>query len=267
MLDCSSIIFSRMRLLYASIAIGLLGLVITFFLVLALSEKAIEPEIENSRIQEQFLTNASHELKTPLAVIRSNTEMEELSRGESEWTQSTIRQVDRMSSLIQDLITIAKTRETASSEKAMVNLSPLVAETVLDFTAAAEKEGKTISQSIADNVTIHADAGKIRQLATLLLDNAVKYCDPNGIIIVSLEPLKALKKGARLTVSNSYANGKDLDCSRFFDRFYRADTAHNIDTGGYGIGLSIAESICAQHNGKIRAEWKNAMITFLCELS
>ena len=96
---------------------------------------------------------------------------------------------------------------------------------------------------------------------TILLDNAVKYCDENGSIFVGLE---GHKKGIRLTVSNSYADGKDIDCKRFFDRFYREDNSRNIDTGGYGIGLSIAESICGQYGGDIQAQWQNGRISFVC---
>ena len=101
----------------------------------------------------------------------------------------------------------------------------------------------------------------------LLLDNAVKYCDENGTIEIRLEPFaKRSRKGVRMTVSNDYAAGKDVDYARFFDRFYREDKSHNIDTGGYGIGLSIAESICAQQNGSIRAAWRDGRISFICEL-
>ena len=100
LLDVGEVLYTRLRLAYASIGVGLVGMLITVILVVALSKKAVKPEIENSRRQEQFLTNVSHELKTPLAVIRSNTEMQEMIDGETEWTQSTIRQVDRMNSLI-----------------------------------------------------------------------------------------------------------------------------------------------------------------------
>ena len=268
LLDVGEVLYTRLRLAYASIGVGLVGMLITVILVVALSGKAVKPEIENSRRQEQFLTNVSHELKTPLAVIRSNTEMQEMTGGESEWTQSTIRQVDRMNSLIQNLVMITKSREMESrSGTETVDVSQAVTQTAQDFVSRAESEGKTLTQHIAPDLKLTADGSKIRQLVMLLLDNAVKYCDENGTVDVMLDSLaKRNRKGVRLTVSNDYAAGKDVDCTRFFDRFYREDKSRNIDTGGYGIGLSIAESICAQQNGSIRAAWHDGRIAFICEL-
>ena len=268
MLDCGTVLYSRLRLAYASVGIGFIGMAVTLILVIMFSKKAVAPEIENSRKQEQFLTNASHELKTPLAVIRSNTEMEEIVSGESEWTQSTIRQVDRMNSLIQNLVMISKSREMESKTGfARVNASQAVAQTARDFASRAETEKKTLEQNVAPNLELTADDSKLRQLTMILLDNAVKYCDEGGKITVSLESAsKWGKKGVRLTVSNDYAAGKDVDFTRFFDRFYREDQSHNIDTGGYGIGLSIAEHICEQFKGSIRAYWRDGRISFVCEL-
>ncbi|MCR4615745.1 MAG: HAMP domain-containing histidine kinase [Clostridiales bacterium] len=268
MLDIGIVLYARLRLAYASVAVGLIGMLITVILVVAMSKKVVKPEIENSLRQEQFLTNVSHELKTPLAVIRSNTEMQELTGAESEWTQSTIRQVDRMNSLIQNLVMITKSREMESkSGTEKINVSQAVSQTAQDFVSRAESEGKALKQQIEPDLELTTDGSKIRQLTMLLLDNAVKYCDENGAVDIALEPLaKRGKKGVRLTVSNDYAAGKDVDCARFFDRFYREDKSHNIDTGGYGIGLSIAESICTQQNGSIRAAWHNGRISFICEL-
>ena len=100
----------------------------------------------------------------------------------------------------------------------------------------------------------------------ILIDNAVKYCDPDGEIGVILEKTRHGKRNVKLTVKNSYADGNEIDCKRFFDRFYREDSSRNIDTGGYGIGLSIAQSICEQYNGNIYAEWENGTIQFVCEI-
>ena len=243
-------------------------MLITLIPVIGLSKRAVAPEIENSRRQEQFLTNASHELKTPLAVISSNTEMEEIVSGENEWTQSTIRQVDRMNSLIQNLVMISKSRELEGrTEPLKINASEAVAQTARDFVSHAETEGKTLKQDVAPDLELVADGSRLRQLTMILLDNAVKYCDQNGNIAIRLEPAaKWGKKGIRLTVSNDYAAGKDVDYTRFFDRFYREDKSHNIDSGGYGIGLSIAEHICEQYKGSIRADWRDGTISFICDL-
>ena len=112
-------------------------------------------------------------------------------------------------------------------------------------------------------MTITADASKIMQLTTILLDNAIKYCDSEGTVRVELV---SQRRGLRLTVSNSYKDGANVDFNKFFERFYREDKSHNIDKGGYGIGLSIAENICRQYSGDIRAAWKNGEISFICTL-
>ena len=264
LLDCSEIIFGRMRLLYTSIGVGIAAVIVTFILVLRLSKKMIEPEMEMSKNQMKFLTNVSHELKTPLAVIRSNAEMEEIMNGENEWTRSTIRQVDRMNGLIRNLVMITKLQEMEDDAiTSEISASSVVTDTAREFRVMAESSGKAFEMNIEEGLTITAEESKVRQLVMILLDNAVKYCDENGKIAVSLE---ARRRGRiRLTVSNTYAEGSTIDCSRFFDRFYREDESHNIDSGGYGIGLSIAESICSQMDGKILAEWKGGSIFFICE--
>ncbi len=266
-MDSSYVIFMRMRLLYASAAVGAVSVLAALLLVIRLSEKMILPEIENSRRQLQFLTNISHELKTPLAVIRSNAEIEELKKGESEWMKSTIRQVDRMSGLIKNLVMITKTREMEESLSAIsVNISNIVSETAQEYSAMAESTEKTLLQRIEADIEQPADESGLRQLIVILLDNAVKYCDTGGEILVSLEQLKRRKNHVRLIVSNTYAEGGQIDYTRFFDRFYRKDASHNIDTGGYGIGLSIAQSLCGQLRGGISAQWQDGVISFICDI-
>ena len=267
-LDCSAELSSFLRLLSATIATCLLALLITFGLVLALSERVIQPEIENSMRQKQFITNASHELKTPLAVIRANTELSEMMHGEDEWTKSTLKQVDHLNGLIQNLVLIAKAAEREDkSVMAQIDASKCVEESAANFEAMAKQSEITLQKEIEPNVHLIADESKVRQLATLLIDNAIKYCDEKGTVCVFLTPLKKGKNGLRLTVSNSYSAGAGIDCNRFFDRFYRQDQSHNIDKGGYGIGLSIAESICKQNGGSIKALWKDGVISFICQLT
>ena len=265
-LDCWSILSTRLRLQIVTIAVVIAGLLISLILVIAFSRKMIEPEIENSIRQEQFITNASHELKTPLAVIRSNTEMEELIHGESEWTQSTIRQVDRLTGLIQNLVMISKAREEENkSGISEINVSEVVKDSVDTYEVVATQDGKRVEKEITPDMMLLVDGSAVRQLTTILMDNASKYCDDKGIIRVSLKPVKK-NKGMNLTVSNTYKAGETVDYQRFFDRFYREESHHNIDKGGYGIGLSIAQSICQKYGGDIRAEWKNGEISFICTL-
>ena len=265
-LDCSAEMIALTRLLYSIIVIYLAGLLISYLLMRALSLRAIQPEIENVKRQKEFITNASHELKTPLAVIRANTELEQMLYGEDEWNQSTINQIDRMSALIQNLVIISRESEREDkSELEEIDFSAAVRESALSFASVARQEGRSLEINVPSGIRMLADSSKIRQLTTLLVDNAVKYCDEGGKIEVTAGQIKN-GRGAALTVSNSYAEGADVDYSRFFERFYRQDSSHNIDKGGYGIGLSLAESICSQYGGDIRAQWKDGVISFICQL-
>lgn len=261
-LDCRSQVHSFLRLFYASLIICLGCLLIIFWPVFILSNQAIQPEIHNIELQKRFITNASHELKTPLAVIRANTEVLEMLDGENEWTESTMRQVDRMSGLIQNLVQIARAEEQADkSTLTEIDIGKIVSDTAETFRPVAEQEGKSITSEISDNVVIVADEGVIRQLTSLLLDNAIKYCDENGTISVNVS---RKGKAAKLVVSNNFKDGANVDYSRFFERFYRDDPSHNTEKGGYGIGLSIAQSIIRQYRGDISVSWKNGIISFTC---
>lgn len=266
-LDCTSQILYNGRILYSALILVVIGFLIIFILVRMFSYNAVKPEIENAELQKRFITNASHELKTPLAVIRANTEVEQMMNGENEWNQSTMRQVDRMSTLIQNLVLIAKGQESEDKEEMIdTDVSEVINSTVETFKTVANTDEKELTSNVAEGIHMTAEGSSIRQLATLLIDNAIKYCDDNGKINVSLS-----QKGkvTRLEVSNTYAEGKDVDYSKFFERFYRQDESHtgtNNKKGGYGIGLSIAEAIVKRYKGNINASWKDGVITFTCLL-
>jgi len=267
LLDCTSEIEGMLRLMTATFITCAAAFLITLVLVIVLSGKMIRPEIENANRQRQFITNASHELKTPLAVIRANTELIELTHGEDEWTVSTLKQIDHMNGLIQNLVMIARAEEKEEKSKmSRIEASSVVKDTVKPYEASAKQRGVGLEYNISDGVFLVADESKIRQLTTILVDNAVKYCDDGGNVSVYLSPIKKGKDGVRLTVANSFAKGEGVDCGRFFDRFYREDKSHNIDKGGYGIGLSIAQSICESCGGTIKATWKDGIMNFICQL-
>ena len=268
LLDCRSELGNMLRILAATFFTCTVTFFITLVLIIALSKKMIKPEIENAERQRQFITNASHELKTPLAVIRANTELLELTCGENEWTASTISQIEHMNGLIQNLVLIAKAEEREDkSELSDIDAAKCIRDAVEPFRAVAANKGLTLCEDVEDGVTVSADEGKIRQLATILVDNAMKYCDEGGEVSVSLRALKKGGRGIRLAVSNTFKDGEGVDCDKFFDRFYREDKSHNIDNGGYGIGLSIAETVCRGYGGTIRASWSDGVMTFTCQIS
>lgn len=258
-LDRTSQVFIVTRIFFFTLILLGAGSLLAFAIMRVLSHRIVRQEVENIRLQKQFITNASHELKTPLAVIRANTEMQEMLGEESEWTQSTMRQVQRMEGLIKNLVMIARSQEQSSQESfRVIPISGPVSETAESFRSVAASENKTLQTDISGEIAVWGDESNIRQLVSLLTDNAVKYCDPGGTVRVSL---KKIGKAAILTVSNTYI--KETDTSRFFERFYREDTSHS-EKGGYGIGLSVAESLTRQMNGSIRADWKEGEILFTC---
>lgn len=263
-IDTTSEIYSINRLIFITLIVCIAGLAVTFILVTHFADYAVASEAENMAKQKDFITNASHELKTPLAVIRANTEMSQMINGEDEWSASTMKQIDHMNGLIANLVMISKAQELEdTTEMSEIDASEIVNNTVTTFEPVAIQSGITLENKVTSGVTITADASKIMQLTTILLDNAIKYCDSEGTVRVELV---SQRRGLRLTVSNSYKDGANVDFNKFFERFYREDKSHNIDKGGYGIGLSIAENICRQYSGDIRAAWKNGEISFICTL-
>lgn len=257
---------------------GLVRLVMTYMFVLWLtvlilyvivmghfSKKLIHPFIENDEKQKRFITNASHELKTPLAVISANTEMTEVLGGKSKWTESTRRQIKRLQTLIEDLVVLTRLDEMKESELTDVDLSAVVAESSEPFRSVAENDGKRFIVDIAPDIRINGDKRGLQQIVSILLDNAVKYCDANGSITVRLES-RARGKGAKIVITNTYVDGKDVDTSRFFERFYRQDESHNSEKSGFGIGLSMAKEITERMKGKLRVNYSGNTINFTVEV-
>ena len=242
-----------------SLWLGFLSFAGFFTLVCLLSGKAIKPIIRSQQQQKQFITNAGHELKTPLAVISANTEVMEMMNGKNEWTQSTMKQVKRLSGLVAELVTIARLDEREDIVLEQFDYSETLKSVAKDFQPVAAGENLTLKTDIEDLVFVKADKKRLHELANILVDNAIKYCDEKGTVYITLSKGRRV----RLTVSNDYRNGANVDYSRFFERFYRADSSHTrISKGGYGIGLSMAESIVAACKGKISVSWKDNVITF-----
>ncbi len=263
-MDSGNIFRANERLLYLALVLIAVGMIIAFLIVRVLSYKAIQNEIKNAELQKQFMTNISHELKTPLAVIRANTEMQEILSEENEWSQSTMRQIDRMNGLIQNLVMITRADEKRIHTDAEdVDITNSIRETIGNFKSLAIQDKKKLTENISEGVHMRAEDSQVRQLCSLLVDNAIKYCDDNGEIAVSLIQKG---RGILLTVSNTYAQGENVDYTKFFERFYREDESHNVDKGGYGIGLSIAESLARQYHGNINVSWKKGIISFACHL-
>ena len=246
------------------ILIGIASFLFFVLLISALSKKAIEPSIRNIENQKAFITNAGHELKTPLAVISANTEVLEMVNGKNEWTESIMNQTKRLSSLVNNFIVIARMDEREDIVLTDINISDITKEVCTSFKTVIEQQKKKEEYNITDGIVIKGDEKIYHELVNILVDNACKYCDDEGVVKVSLEYRNRIKKnGAKLIVSNDYKDGENVDYSRFFDRFYREDKSHNSKKQGYGIGLSMAESIVTNLKGKISVSYSNGRINFV----
>ena len=226
-----------------------------FLLVVIFSRMVFRPVEESIQKQKRFITDASHELKTPLTIIDANIEVMEMESGESQWTKSTRKQIQRLSGLVQQLVTLSRLdEEKGLEEKCEFNLSEAVSECVQPYESLAQTREKNLTLNIEEDITYTGDERSIRQLAGILMDNAVKYSSENGNITLTLK-----KKGKKIFLE-VYNDADDLPQGKLdvlFERFYRLDSSRNSGTGGSGIGLSMAKAIVQAHKGKITAENKN----------
>ena len=251
-LDCSRELSTFQSFLTASVLAAIAGLLIVFILVVIFSGKAIAPMAESYEKQKRFITDASHEIKTPLAVINAANEVIELESGESEWTQSISKQIRRLTTLTEKLVMLSRMDEESYQPNAIrFSLSDAVKETAESFTPVAQYKNKTYTMQIEEGIRYEGDESALKELVSLLIDNAMKYSNENGYVTVSLK--KTGRSNIELRVENSVDQIKKGNQDILFERFYRADASRNSATGGHGIGLSVAKAIVTAHKGKISA--------------
>ncbi len=259
---------TRVRRLALISALACAGCILLAWLLVALfSRRAIRPLVENAIMQKQFITDAGHELKTPLTVISANMDVLALETGENEWIQSTKKQVSNMRGLVNELIYLSRLdEEDAKLKREEVDLSKLVRETAEPFAGMAEFSGKTMAMEVEDYIHVNSDGTALQRLASILCDNAVKYAPEGDAILVRL---KQGKRGITFSVENGLRQPLNQDqLAHLFDRFYRTDESRNKESGGYGIGLSVAKAIVEKHRGVIRAIQSDdgQRIRFICRI-
>lgn len=250
--------------LLTSAGIGILCWMLMLLLVVILSNKAIRPIAVNMDKQKQFVTDAGHEIKTPLAIILANTDAMELHNGESKWSKNIRTQTTRLSGLMQNLLTLSRMDE-ADHKVVMsdVDISILVNEAVDSFTESAKLKGIIINADITSDIVFNANREQMIQLISILMDNAVKFSLEKSDIDVSLH---GTGKNPVLSIRNICDKLPKGLPEKLFDRFYRGDSARTQKSGGYGIGLSVARAIVEIHKGAISAEYgEDNAITFLVE--
>ncbi|EFW89190.1 ATP-binding protein [Streptococcus equinus] len=263
-LDSTNQFNDNMTLVHLSVWMSGISFVFFVLVISIVSGKVIKPFIRNYERQRRFITNAGHELKTPLAIISANNELVELMNGESEWTKITNDQIQRMTGLINGLVAMARLEEQPEVVLTDLNFSEIAEDAAEDFKGPVIKDGKNFVMDIQPNIHVKAEEKSLFELVMLLVDNANKYCDPGGTVSVVLSKGRLSK--AKLEISNTYAEGKDIDYSKFFERFYREDESHNNQKSGYGIGLSMARTMVKLFKGNISVNYKDDTITFVVSI-
>ncbi|MCM1289812.1 MAG: HAMP domain-containing histidine kinase [Corallococcus sp.] len=255
---------------YTGIVLGamFLGLVGYLIISLVLSKIALKPVEESWNKQKQFVADASHELKTPLSVIMANTEIiashqEETVASQMRWIENTRSEAKRMADLVADLLFLAKNDDGLKVQTEDTDFSDCVNTIVLGYEAIFYENGKAFRYDIAPDVRVTGNAAQLKQLATILLDNANKYSKGEGNIELRLQ---ASGKHVTLTVSNDSEQLTEEQVKHLFDRFYTVDLSRNRSSGGNGLGLSIAQAICQTHGGDISVHCENSRTAFTATL-
>ncbi len=252
--------------LYASIGISLAGVLAAFLLLLLFSGRIVRPIAESYEKQKRFITDAGHELKTPITIIQADADVLESEMAEeSEWIADIRRQTHRLTELTADLIFLSKMEEDDPSIRMQdFSLSELVEETAHSFQAPALSQGKRFRSSVAPDVHMTGDDRAIAKLVSVLMDNAMKYSPTGGSVALTLE---RAGRNALLTVKNSALPMEKGNADHLFERFARGDSSRNSESGGFGLGLSIAKAVTEAHRGKIHAESEDgASLTVTAEL-
>lgn len=248
-LDCGRTLDSFHGFLTTSALLSLGAFALISLLFLFFSNRLMRPILETYEMQHRFITDAGHELKTPLAIIRANADLLEMDLGENESIDEIRAQTQRLSTLTSELVLLSRTEEGAKVQKSDFPISEVVAEAASSFRALAITRRQTIDCNIEPSLTLCGDRSTISKLVSLLLDNALKYSPEGATISVTLS---REAKAIALSIENPTEQPLETtQLSHLLERFYRADPSRNSSTGGYGIGLSVADAIVSSHGGKL----------------
>ncbi len=259
-LDIEEDLISFEIYMYYSIFILFSAIISIFILSILLSKKAVSPIVYSFERQKGFITNVSHEFKTPLAIIRADCDVIEIDNGEGEWTDSIKTQISRLNTLVDNLVSLTKLDEKVEIIKTDFSLSDAIIDTTNEFSSKIKSAELNLVLSVEENIPYNGDEAGIRNVIAILTENAIKYSLPHTDIDISL---KTSGKKKIFTIENSCQDIEIGKHNLWFERFYREDKSRNSETKGYGIGLSIAKSICDLHSAKITAESKTGKETII----
>ena len=265
-LDVSQETQAMLRIILITVVLGAALWLLILLIVIFLSKKAIAPIAENIEKQRLFITNAGHEFKTPLAVIVSNVDVQELHGGKTKWLDNIRTQALRLSDLTKQMLTLAKMEEsgTAAFTAVTFDASQVLENTIRIFKESASLRGIRIQTAVEQGVQMHFPKEQYQQMLELLLDNAVKYGKEHGFLSVAL---RAERKMVHLSFQNDCEKLPEVTPDQLFDRFYRPDSSRNRNTGGSGIGLAVVRAIAQQQGGSAKAQYlPNQVIAFDIEL-
>lgn len=249
--DCGRSLAQVRGFLTVSASVAAAGTGAVFLLLILFSKRAVKPYVESYEKQKRFITDAGHEIKTPLTIIDADAEIIALETGENEWVEDIRKQIQRLKELTEDLIFLSKMEERrGDAECVEFPISEVALETARSFQSLAMLQGKMFESCVEPLVSYTGEMKNIQRLFSILLDNALKYSPEGGRISFRLE-----RRGRNIyiNVSNTADFISREHLAHLFDRFYRVDASRNSQTGGHGIGLSIAKAIVSAHKGRITA--------------
>lgn len=239
-------------LLLVSLVIGVCSFLVVFVLIFVFSGYAVRPYIKNIERQKRFITDAGHELKTPITSIATSADIAAMEHEGDEWIANIQKQSARLSKLVGNLVALSRLdEEMPFPEKDTFSLSDAAWESAEPFAVIAKAEGKKYRQNIEENLALYGERNAVQQMLSILLDNAVKYSDRGGEIRLDIY---RRKKKIYIEVFNTCDLPDVSELARVFDRFYRLDESRSADGGGTGIGLSMAQAIAENHGGRIEVK-------------
>ena len=241
-----------------TLIIGGIALVLFFFLAVFLAERIVGPLEQSYKKQKQFISDAGHELKTPVSVVGANVELLSREIGENQWLDNIRYENERMGALVAQLLQLART-ENVTVQKEHIDFSRLVAGETLPFESVAFEKGLTLNSNIDENITVEGNSAQLKQVVSILLDNAMRHSAAPGEIKLSLTKEHGQ---AKLSVIN---RGEEIPKERrelIFERFYRIDTARSAEDNHYGLGLAIAKAITTAHKGNISVFCYDGLVEF-----
>ena len=247
-----------------AVIVGILGIVVVYIISKKISKAIVKPVEDSFEKQKQFVSDASHELKTPLAVIEANADVLHDKIGENKWITYIQNEVQSMDKLVNDLLTLSKMENTNNINYQKMNLSKEVQMAVAVFESIIFEKEIKLETSIDESIYFNGDKEDIKHIVSIILDNAIKHTERNNKIIVNVEKEK---NEIIIEIKNQGQPIPYGEQERIFERFYRVDKARNRSEKRYGLGLAIAKGIVEKYNGSIKASSKDGFTTFQVRLN